>query len=67
MNRGDSLDTLIIGQMVKISFCDNSASVVYACDGFIMQDESGLYIKNGIRKDYFKDIDGCYVFIEKIN
>ena len=52
--------------MVKISFCDNSASVVYACDGFIMQDESGLYIKNGIRKDYFKNIDGCYVFVEKI-
>lgn len=65
MNRGDSLDTLKIGDKVKISFCDTSASVVYSCDGFVMSDGGGPYIKNGIRKDYFKDIDGCYVFVEK--
>jgi hypothetical protein len=66
-NRGDDLWSFKVGDRVYISSCDTSASVVAGAEGIIREDERGdLYVENGIRKDYLKDIDGCYTFVNHL-
>lgn len=57
---------LSVGDKVYINFCDTSATVDYGSFGVVEKDENGnLYVANGIRKDYVKDMDGCYTFLTK--
>jgi hypothetical protein len=59
-----SLTDLKPGDKVHINFCDTSATKVYCQNGVIKSSKDGqLYVENGIRTDFLKDVDGCYVFL----
>lgn len=61
-----NLTNFLTGQLVYLKYRDTSGAVVYGSKGVIISDKNGMCVESSSgRKDYFKDIDGFYVEVEK--